>query len=232
MSDAIKKLRGIRQIPIFPLPLVLLPNELLPLHIFEPRYRQMLRDIEAGNRLFGVVRFEPDDLSTERPEEGAIGCVAELRESEQLPDGRSNILTFGAVRFRIVEYVETDAPYRVADVDFFSDDPEKAEDVAPLADEVFELFQRMAKAAFRMSGGRGIMPEIRRTDAESLSFLITAAFNFDNDKKYRLLAMTSTTNRLAELKEMLDQAVKQIEKNVDIQAISRTNGHGPSKIDL
>ena len=101
-----------------------------------------------------------------------------------------------------------------------------------MSDEVFTLFQRMAKAAFKMSGNRGSLPEIQRADPEALSFLITAAFNFENDKKYRLLEMTSTLERLQELKEVLDAAVIRIEESAEIQAVSRSNGHSKTKIDF
>ena len=83
-----------------------------------------------------------------------------------------------------------------------------------------------------MSGNRGNLPEIQRTDPEALSFLITAAFNFENDKKYGLLKTTSTVERLTELKKVLDQAVGQIEESADIQVVSRTNGHSKKKLDL
>jgi len=232
MSDALQKVSGIRRLPIFPLPLVMLPNELLPLHIFEDRYRQMLKDVEDGGKFFGVILFEPNEAFIEQPPLGTVGCVAEIRESETLPDGRSNILTLGVVRFRLLDYVEADEPYLVADVEFFEDEKEDAAKLNPLADEVFALFERMAKAAFKMSGNRGQLPEIQRADPESLSFLITAAFNFENEKKYHLIETTSTLERLVELKQVLDQAVGQIEESAEIQVVSRTNGHSKKKIDL
>ncbi|MEO7539505.1 MAG: LON peptidase substrate-binding domain-containing protein [Pyrinomonadaceae bacterium] len=232
MSDALDRVRGISHLPLFPLPLVMLPNELLPLHIFEERYRQMLRDIEATGKLFGVTLFESPEPLTEKPPTGSIGCVAEIRESELLEDGRSNILALGLVRYRLIGYADLDEPYLVAAVEFFDDDPEDPETIDPLADEVFALFERMAKAAFKMSGSRGQLPEIQRTDPESLSFLITAAFNFDNDKKYQLLEMTSTTGRLRDLKQILQKTVVQIENSADIQAVAKSNGHSNKKIDL
>ena len=167
-----------------------------------------------------------------RPPAGSIGCVGEIRESELLPDGRSNILVLGLVRYRLLEYADSDEPYLVGLVEFFEDDDEDADEIAPLSDEVFGLFERMAKAAFKMSGSRGRLPEIQRTDPESLSFLITAAFNFDNDKKYALLEMTSTTERLTELKHILEKTVVQIEDSADIQTVARSNGHSKKKIDL
>lgn len=232
MSEALEKVAGIRHLPIFPLPLVMLPNELLPLHIFEDRYRQMLKDVERERSFFGVTLFEPQESFIEMPPAGTVGCVAEIRESETLPDGRSNILTLGIVRYRLLDYIDAGEPYLVADVEFFEDEKEPASEVTPVADEVFALFERMAIAAFKMSGNRGRLPEIQRTDAEALSFLITAAFNFDNEKKSRLLEMTSTLGRLTELKEVLNHAVGQIEESAEIQSVSRTNGHSKKKIDI
>ncbi len=232
MSEALEKVAGIKHLPIFPLPLVMLPNELLPLHIFEDRYRQMLKDVEKEGNFFGVALFDPQESFVEKPAAGTVGCVAEIRESEMLPDGRSNILALGIVRFRVIDYVEAGEPYLVADVEFFEDEKEDAIELDPLADVVFALFQRMAKAALKMSGSRGTLPEIQQSDPEALSFLITAAFNFENNKKYRLLEMTSTFERLSELKEVLDTAVVRLETSAEIQTVSRSNGHSKTKIDL
>jgi len=232
MSEVLDRLRGIRHIPLFPLPLVMLPGELLPLHIFEDRYRKMLKDVESEHHLFGITLFEPSEAIAEKPAAGTVGCVAEVREVETLPDGRSNILVLGLLRYRLIDYVDTGEPYLVGDVEFFEDEKEDAAPLEPLADEVFALFGRMAKAAFKMSGSRGTLPEIKRADPEALSFLITAAFNFDNDKKYSLLEMTSTTKRLQQLREILLKTVAQMEETADIQAVSRSNGHSTKKIDL
>lgn len=232
MSEALQKVAGVRHMPIFPLPLVMLPNELLPLHIFEDRYRQMLTDVENEGKFFGVTLFEPQAEFDDKPSAGTVGCVAEIKESETLPDGRSNILTLGIIRFRLIDYVDAGEPYLVADVEFFEDEKEKLDDLDPLADAVFALFERMAKAAFKMSGNRGRLPEIKRADPEALSFLITAAFNFENDKKYHLLETTSTLERLDELKTVLDHAVGPMEESADIQAVSRSNGHSKKKINF
>ena len=232
MSEATQKVSGIHHLPIFPLPLVMLPNELLPLHIFEDRYRKMLKDVEANNNLFGITFFEAQEEFIEKPAVGSVGCVAEIRDSETLEDGRSNILILGVIRYRIVDYVDADEPYLIGDVEFFEDDAEDPAVLEPLANEVFDWFERMAKAAFKMGGSRGRFPEIQRADPESLSFLITAAFNFDNEKKYALMEMTSTIERLRNLMEILTQAATQMEETADIQTASRTNGHSKKKIDL
>jgi Lon protease-like protein len=232
MSDASERVLGIKQLPLFPLPLVLLPNEILPLHIFEPRYRQMLQDIELRRNLFGVTLFEAEEGFPDRPPVGMVGCAAEVREINMLPDGRSNITTAGVIRFRVAEYVDVGTPYLNAAIEFFEDEEESSELVQPIADEVYDLFERIAKAAFKLSGNRGSFPEIPKTEPESLSFLVTAAFNLDNDIKYKMIEMTSTSERLTKLRSILFQAVDKMEANAETVKAAQSNGHSKQKIDL
>lgn len=232
MSDALDKVSGIREIPIFPLPLVLLPIEILPLHIFEPRYREMLADAVATNKLFGIHFFEPKEEFETRPSVGTIGCVAEVRDVQTMEDGRSNIITNGLIRYRLLSYLDSDKPYLVAEVEFFEDVAEDPKQQQRSADDVFALFERIAKAAFKMSGNRGRFPDIERADPEPLSFLVTAAFSFDNEKKYRLLEMDSTIKRLRSLKKMLIHAADQMETSAEITELSKKNGHSNKKLDL
>src|SRR5687767_2471177 len=135
MSEASEKVAGIRHLPLFPLPLVLLPNELLPLHIFEPRYRQLLKDIGLEQNIFGVSYFNQEESLAEKPLVDTIGCAAEVREIQPMADGRSNILSVGVIRYRLLEYVDTGDPYFVGDVEFFEDDLEDETVLNPLADE-------------------------------------------------------------------------------------------------
>lgn len=232
MSEASERVLGIKTLPLFPLPLVLLPNELLPLHIFEEKYRQMLKDVEAGNHFFGITLFNPTESFIERPPIDSIGCVAEVREVQTLPDGRSNILTIGLIRYRLIDYVETDAPYLVAEVEFFEDEKEDELSLNPLADEVFALFKRIARAAHKLSGERGAFPDIPQAEPEQLSFLVTAAFNLEPELKYELIEMRSTIERLTKLREFLLQTVDKMEQSAEIHKIAKTNGHSNTKIDF
>jgi ATP-dependent Lon protease len=232
MSDASEKVLGIKQLPIFPLPVVLMPSELLPLHIFEEKYRQMLKDVELQKNLFGLSYFDPQETFAERPAPGTVGCVAEINDVQMLPDGRSNILTMGIIRYRITDYVQTDAPYLVAEVEFFEDEKEEGARLNELSDEVFSLFKRVAKAAHKISGQRGEFPDIPQAEPEQLSFLISSAFNLENDLKYRMLETRSTTERLENMRDILKNAVKQIEDSAEIHKISQTNGHSKKKINL
>ena len=104
-------------IPIFPLPnVVLFPSVFLPLHIFEPRYRQMLAAALSGDRIVGMVLLKNErDLVEEPPPVYDIGCAGLISHAEPLPDGRSNIILRGIERFRIVVEVG-DRPYRRAQV--------------------------------------------------------------------------------------------------------------------
>ncbi len=231
-EDPRSKVNGIEHLGIFPLPLVLMPNELLPLHIFEPRYRQLLTDAQSDRSVFGVNWFEQGEGFEIKPEVGAVGCAAEIREAQMLPDGRSNIITSGMLRYRIVEYVDIGAPYLTAEVEFFEDEPEGGPSLKEMTDEVFDLFERVAKAAFKLSGNRGQFPEIQRTDPETFSFLVSVAFNLDNELKYEMLEMTSTTERLSRLKAILVQAVDKMEASADIFKVAQTNGHVDKKLDL
>lgn len=77
-----------RELPIFPLQLVLFPGALQPLHIFEPRYRQLLADSLAGDRRFGIAYAAETPARDPTPQPGDVGCVAEIRSTQDLPDGR------------------------------------------------------------------------------------------------------------------------------------------------
>lgn len=232
MSEESKKVLGIRHLPIFPLPLVLMPFEILPLHIFEDRYKKMLEDVAVAKNMFGVSLFEPAEQGPDRPAAGSTGCVAEIRESHLLEDGRSNILTTGVIRYRIENYISSPDPYLVAEVEFFEDVDEPEAEIEPLADEVFTLFKRVAKAAHKISGQQGDFPEIPQAEPEQLSFLVSAAFSLDNEIKYRMLEMRKTSERLLHLRDVLSRSVEQVEETAKINKVSRTNGHVKKKIDI
>jgi Lon protease-like protein len=233
MSEAMEKVRGVRTLPIFPLPVILLPGEIIPLHIFEPRYQKMIEDIQAGNKLFGLSYFEPPESGSPKPDAGHLGCAAEIREVRELPDGRSNIVIGGVIRYQMEEYADSDEPYFVGEVSFFEDIAEEDEEkTAELGKEVSGLFTRVAAAAHKISGERSALPDLPDIDPQELSFLISAAFNFENEVKYELLETRSTTVRLEKLRGVLKKAVEKIEETAHIHKISKTNGHSKKPIDL
>lgn len=114
----------IRTLPLFPLPgLVLLPETLLPLHIFEDRYRAMVADALETDRTIGMALWKPDPAAAEGPAIYSVGGAGEIVESERLDDGRYNILLQGRFRFRVVEEEDAGRPYRVARVEELSSLP-------------------------------------------------------------------------------------------------------------
>lgn len=111
------------RLPLFPLPVVLFPGTVLPLHIFEPRYRQMVSHVLEGDRRFGLLYHDPDQMGPFLNEAGRVGTVAKVRKHQPLSDGRSLILVQGQSRFEIVSEVEGEALYYEAFVKDFEDDP-------------------------------------------------------------------------------------------------------------
>jgi Lon protease-like protein len=211
---------------------VLFPGVPLPLHIFEPRYRQLLTDIRVANNLFGLAYFDPTSAETEVPPAGHIGCVAEVTETQTFPDGRSNILTLGVIRYRIDSYVERGDPYLVARVSYFEDEEEDEALLTSVAKEVAETFTRIAQAVRTINDERAILPDISDTEPQRLSFLVAAAMEIDADVKQELLELRSTSERLERLRAMLNIAVKGYEERARIHELAKTNGHGGKRIDI
>lgn len=232
MSEAIDKVRGINELPVFPLPVVLFPGVPLPLHIFEPRYRQMLLDISEDNKLFGVSYFDPSVQTNEIPPAGHVGCVAEVTETHVFPDGRSNILTVGVVRYRIDSYVERGDPYLVAKLSYFEDDDEDETALVGLTKDVADAFTRIAQAVRTINDERTNLPDISDTEPQRLSFLVAAAMEIEADVKQELLELRSTFERLERLRVMLSVAVKGYEERARIHELAKGNGHGGKRIEI
>lgn len=232
MSDSLDRVRGVRELPLFPLPVVLFPGVPMPLHIFEPRYRRLLEDVQARDHLFGLSYFDPSASDSSVPPVGHIGCVAEITEVQPMPDGRSNIVTVGLIRYRVEAYVEHSEPYLIGKVTFFEDEEEDEEILARRAREVSLLFQRIALAVRIINDERATLPELPDVDPEQLSFLVAAAIEIDTEVKLELLEMRATSERLKRLRDLLARAVNNYEERARMHRIAKSNGHAGKKIDL
>jgi Lon protease-like protein len=232
MTEASDKVRGVVELPIFPLAIVLFPGVPLPLHIFEPRYRQMLSDVRAGNNLFGVSYFDSSTTDNQIPPAGHIGCVAEVTETQPLPDGRSNILAVGVIRYRVEEYVDHSEPYLMARVGFFEDDDEDNALLRESSQAVAETFSRIARAVRVINDERANLPDISDTEPQRLSFLVTAAMEVDADVKQELLELRLTSERLQRLREMLSRVVSNYEERARVHELAKRNGHSRKKIEF
>lgn len=213
-----------RLLPLFPLPLVLFPGVLLPLHIFEPRYREMLADCLAGDRRFGIVFNSEED--TDGPQRGAVGCVAVIQNTETLPDGRSNIVVVGEDRFAIARFVTGIRPYPLGEVLIYGDVEESPEPLGSLARQLREVFERVGRAARALADDRDPLPTLPE-DPAALSFTIASLIDLDPAGRQRLLASRSPLGRLRELDALLSPAVDMLESRAVIHTRAKTNGHGP-----
>ena len=172
------------RVPIFPLAgAILFPRSHLPLHIFEPRYRQMVSDAIDGPGRIAMIQPQRLDDDNKAPLYG-VGCVGELVGVEELEDGRYNIVLMGSNRFRLVGDAEVDAPYRCAEVDIQAyDDSEPP----PLS-----LAQRaeVEREARRLGDAMGLAVDwdaVARLDDEMLVNAIAQVAPFDVGAKQALL---------------------------------------------
>ena len=232
MSEVMERVRGVRELPLFPLPVVLFPGVPLPLHIFEPRYRQMLTDVRASNNFFGLSYFDSSSATTDLPPAGHVGCVAEITETQLLPDGRSNILTIGLIRYRVEGYVDRGEPYLVARISFFEDQEESEELLTESSRQVAETFTRIARAVRIINDERASLPDISDTEPQRLSFLVAAAIEIDAELKQELLELQSTSERLQRLSDMLSRAVSSYEERARVHELAKRNGHSGKRIEI
>jgi len=226
MTDSFERVRGVSELPLFPLPLVLFPGVPMPLHIFEERYRQMFADVSAGNSLFGLSYFDINTATNTRPPVGHVGCAAEVVESQSLPDGRSNILTVGLIRYRVIEYVEAGEPYLVGRVEFFADEREDEALLATRARHVAELFTRIVRAVRALNNDRASLPDLPDAEPERLSFLVAAAMELDAEARQGLLELRSGAERLERIGNLLSQVVGNYEERARKHKLAKGNGHG------
>lgn len=215
----------VRPLPLFPLPLVLLPGAPLPLHVFEPRYRRMLDDCLAGDREFGIVYLAPHLGERELPA-GHVGCVARVDDTVVLDDGRSNILVTGGARFTLESFADAEAPYHIGQIREFVDDDEDAGRVAAASARVRHLFGRVGRAARELADDETPVPPLPDDDAR-LSFAVASHIDLDAPARQRLLESRSPSGRLAELENLLAAAVHPIERRAAVHERAKSNGHGP-----
>ena len=197
------------ELPIFELPLVLLPGEQLPLHIFEDRYKRMIgRSLDEGEP-FGIVL---------RDDEGArsIGCTAHVDEVlERFEDGRMNVVVSGQEPFKVLDRFEA-AEYPAGEVEVIAD-----EDV-PGVDESFASAAReaFAELAERATGERPADEELEGASA----YAIAARIELPDETKQRLLEMRDEDERMELLANALKAVERALERAEEAAAHARTNG--------
>ena len=169
-------------LPIFPLELVLLPGVPLPLHIFEPRYKEMIAECLEQKKPFGVVRASSAGVAD-------IGCTAEIMSvTKKYDDGRMDILTCGVERFEVI-HVNEDRSFLQAEISVVQDEDEAGKPAAQMVTQAVRLHAEIAKLAGAELSG----PD---QHAGNLSFLLAGSLPLDLDFKQSLLSTLSEAKRL------------------------------------
>jgi hypothetical protein len=183
------------EVPLFPLGTVLFPHMPMSLHIFEERYKAMMRDCRSASTTFGIVaiRSGQETGGTAVPYE--VGTLAQLDEIEELPDGGYNLVVVGASRFHI-DTLSHQLPYLVGSVHYLQDLPTPADDTDRLAAAVTTAFRGYA-GQLRGIGQEDPVEFGLPSDPELLSYLVAAAMQVETGQRQRLLEIDGTAERLA-----------------------------------
>ncbi len=197
-------------IALFPLDVVLLPGAPLPLHVFEPRYKEMIAESLDKNLPFGVVRAQQDSVAE-------IGCTAEISEVvKKYEDGRLDIVTEGLKRFQITG-LDQERSFLRGEVDYFEDDEERP---APKteAEKLIHLHEELLAVAGAEASGI-------EADDPQLSFHLAGSVPLDLDFKQNLLAMRSESLRVEAMVEYYTLLVPRLKRTLFVKEKSKGNGH-------
>ncbi|MGH7686669.1 MAG: LON peptidase substrate-binding domain-containing protein [Candidatus Dormibacteria bacterium] len=189
------------KIALFPLSAVFFPHMPMALHIFEDRYRAMMRDCIDGGTTFGVVAIREGREVGPDAEPYEVGTLAQMRDVDELPDGRYNIVVVGASRFRI-ERLSRERPYMTAEVSYLQDAPASPDGEA-LAPRVAQQFREYV-TSMRTLSNEPVPAALELPDEpELLSYLVAAALQITITERQRLLEIDSVDERLHECMSIL-----------------------------
>ena len=196
---------------------------MLPLHIFEERYKTMINGCIEDDVPFGVVLLDGKEESPSSISK--VGVLARVARVERLEDGRMNVLTEGETRFRIVRFNESE-PHWCATVELVDDTPELDSSLESMSSEVGELYMEAYRKGLALTGERP--GTLRLPDSASdLSFMVSYVLDMEMEEKQRLLEMTSTRERLSALIIYLRNANERLEQQIRQKEIGETaRGNG------
>lgn len=195
------------RVPLFPLPAtVLFPQIPLPLHVFEPRYRSLMADALAGDRVIGMVMLKPGfEAEYEgRPPIYAVGCAGVIAKHEVLPDGRYNLILTGMSRFRVISENHERA-YRLAEVEYLAEAETPTAETAALRENVLTQLRALAKADGVALHELPTVPPQGVSDYEFANFL-SYILAISPLEKQALLEESGLDARLRKLEDILQFA--------------------------
>jgi Lon protease-like protein len=196
------------ELGLFPLQIVLLPTEQIPLHIFEDRYQELIGECLENDGEFGLVYADEDGLR----EIGTRAAITDVLD--RFDDGRLNIVVEGRERFRLLQ-LTSGRSFQTGLVDAFDEEPDPAseEDTA----RALQLFRQLVELT-------GAEVEAPAEDAPLLSFELAGRFEFAPELKQRLLQLTSERERMTLLGELLAAAAAAVERERDVAQRAASNG--------
>ncbi len=201
---------SIHSLPLFPLGLVLYPDERLPLHIFEERYKDLTHHCLENDEPFGIVFSEDGEIAT-------TGSIARIQEVvNRYDDGRMDIMVEGEHRFRLSQLHEEES-YFTADVELIEE--EDAEVDLSLKERVITQHMKLLELA-----GRTVRPSLYE-DVEFLSFVLAQNAGLDTSQKQAVLELDSENDRIQYLIRHFEELIPRVEQREDVQRRIRSNGH-------
>ena len=196
-------------IPLFPLEVVLFPGTPLPLHIFEPRYKEMIRECLAHDNLFGIVRAAEEGVAE-------IGCTAEIVSvTKEYPDGRLDIVTEGRKRFEVLR-LDQERSFLRAEVALIEDEPSVPEK---------EQTARAVQLHSEILGMAGAVQDLSAADQAALSFYLAGSLPLDLDFKQKLLSLRGEAERISALIQYLETVLPVLRRTAQARQKAGGNGH-------
>ena len=198
---------SVRELPLFPLPdVVLFPQQLLPLHIFESRYRMLLQSVLETDQRFGIIRIDPNT-----GEMAEIGCCAEVLQHQTTKDGRSYIVTLGQQRFRLLN-IARETPFRTGMVSWIEDETTDDPDILhALSRTVSDALKDVVTLTAKLQGQQVSLPDDLPDLPRELSYWIGAHLDTRAaGEQQALLELTDTRERLQRQFDMLDHTRRQL----------------------
>ncbi len=197
-------------IPLFPLDVVLFPGTPLPLHIFEPRYKEMIAECLAKQLTFGVIRALDEGLAD-------VGCTAEIvTVVNEYPDGRLDLITEGRQRFELLR-VNQERNFLQAEIVLIEDEPAAAA-AAENTSRAIDLHAQLLAIA-------GATQDLSAADPKFLSFYLAASLPLDLDFKQKLLALRSEAERIALLIGYFETIIPNLRRAATARQKAGGNGH-------
>lgn len=202
----------VRTLPMFPLGAVLFPHMLLPLHIFEPRYRALTRDCLAGDRCFGIVLIERGEEVGGRDRRFAMGTIAHILQAQPLDDGRWILLTTGTQRIRVLRWLP-EHPYPRAEV-LEIDDPPIGAGAESLLQQTLRSLRRVSVLRYELGQDDAPFMGELSPDPNRASYEAAAIARLGSLDAQRLLELGSAESRLEALNASLDEEARALEQRL------------------